>query len=151
MKHGIILFTGLILAWTMTANADDKKTTYKWHDSNGVIQYTQTPPADGISYQVISIKTNAPQPSSSSGGGNSGQNSAVDSGEAGQPEKLAVKTEAERKKKNCEISRQNLATLTNIARIRVPGENGSTRLLTDEERAAKLKDTEEQIKENCGS
>lgn len=150
MNKGIILLTGLILGLSLTANADTKKTTYKWRDDNGVIQYTQTPPADGISYQVISIKTNAPQPSSTLNAGASGQDSEADEAGSAKREQLAAKTEAELKKKNCEISRQNLATLTNIARIRIPDDNGGTRLLTDEERAAKLKDTETQIKENCG-
>ncbi len=53
------------------------------------------------------------------------------------------------KKSNCDIGKLNLAQLKNYNRIKVRGENGEVRVLTDEEKQARIDRATATIKENC--
>ncbi len=120
---------------------------YQWVDEKGVTHYTQTPPLDKP-YKVI--KGIDSSPSSSSYRSHS-QIQPRATQPAAQP--AAPRTEVERyqaaRKKNCELARRNLNTLTTVARIRITGDDGEERLLTDEEKVDKIKLSQQQVKNFC--
>lgn len=144
----ILLFTLLTLtATTLTAGK-----MYRWVDENGVTQYTQTPPPKG---EVTEMKPPPPP--------------AVDPAEAqrqldAQRQKLEDlredrslakqetsegKAEREAKSKNCQSARNNLKRLQENPRGRWMQKDGTQARYTDEERQAKIKEAQEQIKEFC--
>lgn len=120
--------------------------TYKWTDDNGQVQYTQLPPNDRP-YTVIKSTTAAINEEA--------QESPVTSSAATKPgaEKTASSeyTSAEKEKlaKNCDIAKQNREMLRTAAKIRVTGADGEPRHLTEEERKARLADTEKQVSFYC--
>jgi hypothetical protein len=70
--------------------------------------------------------------------------------EAASPEREEVEQEIARiKQANCEGARRNLAKLEAFARIRVRGEDGQERMLTDEEKQQRLQQERITISENC--
>ena len=120
--------------------------TYKWKDDKGQVVYTDTPPRDRP-FEVIkqrkydaSAPTETPKPASSS------KNESA----ASSPSNKAPQNEAERKQSNCDIAKRNQKTLTEVTRIRIT-ENGEERMLSDEERAAKIKAVEKDIQYWCDS
>jgi len=36
---------------------DASTTIYKWHNNDGVLQYTQTPPPEGITYEQVEARS----------------------------------------------------------------------------------------------
>lgn len=56
---------------------------------------------------------------------------------------------AEERKHNCALGKQNLARLQTYARIRVKGEDGKMRFLTDAEMEQKKQESREAIKFHC--
>jgi hypothetical protein len=53
------------------------------------------------------------------------------------------------KRSNCQIGRRNLAQLEAYARIRVKDDDGEERVLTDAEKAERIRKAKQTIRENC--
>jgi len=122
--------------------------TYKWTDDKGQIQYTQLPPNDRP-YTVIKsaaspVNENATEESSTS-------LTSKPADKANPKASAGEYTSAEKEKlsKNCDIAKQNREMLRTAAKIRVTDEKGEPRHLTEEERKARLADTEKQIAFYC--
>ncbi len=133
-----------LLACISVAEAGD---TYKWKDDKGQVVYTDTPPRDRP-YEVIKQRkydTTAQTGSSETGKPATGKDAAP---AAGTSAKKPPQSEAERRKSNCDIAKNNQKTLTEVTRIRIT-ENGEERMLSDEERAAKIKAVEKDIQYWC--
>ncbi len=58
---------------------------------------------------------------------------------------------AKAKRSNCNIGKLNLAQLENYNRIRVQGDDGAVRVLTEEEKASRVSRARETIRENCNA
>lgn len=133
-----------LLSTISTVQAGD---TYKWKDDKGQVVYTDTPPHDRP-FEVIKQRkydTSAPA------------ETAKPTSTTGKPETTtptgnskAPQTETERKQANCDIAKRNQKTLTEVTRIRIT-ENGEERMLSDEERAAKIKAVEKDLQYWCES
>ena len=117
---------------------------YQWVDDKGITHYTQTPPLNRP-YKVIKGKETSR--SSYRSTAQTQRRPTVSS------QKTAPKSEVDRYKaarnKNCEVAKRNLNTLKNVARIRITGDDGEERLLTDKEKAEKIKLSQEQVKNFC--
>jgi hypothetical protein len=53
------------------------------------------------------------------------------------------------KKSNCNIGKLNLAQLQNYHRIKVQGDDGQVRVLSDEEKQSRVDKAKTTIRENC--
>ncbi|NVJ67062.1 MAG: DUF4124 domain-containing protein [Gammaproteobacteria bacterium] len=124
---------------------------YKWKDSKGNIKYTQSKPPAGIDYTTIknrSSKASTP-PSVTAKKSEAPVNEQDKIIAAQNVEKNRVDAlNAERAAKNCTISKNNLEALERTTRIQVE-EDGERRMLTDEERANRLKEAQENIAKYC--
>ncbi len=117
------------------------KVTYRWTDIDGIVQYTERPPVN-VDYEIITV--------TASGGQEIISKSAE---EAPKEEGATVESTLDgvimANKRNCEIAQQNMEVLTNIARIRVSDEKGENRILSPEEKQARVDETQKQIDTFC--
>ena len=117
------------------------KITYKWTDANGIVQYTERPPAN-VGYEKITV--------TASGGKEVTNISAEDaSKETGEAENNPLDEVAIANERNCKIARQNMEVLNKISRIRVTDDKGAERILSPEEKQARVKETQGQIDIYC--
>ena len=143
----LLLCSLLFLSLTSTVNAK----VYKWVDENGVIQYTQYPPARGESEEI-----NTPAgPSSSAPNRDSLQNQAQSSDKRREQQKLideqntALQNRQAQLAEQCANIRENLATLKSSPFIRQQQADGSMKVLTAEEHVAKGEQYQSQLDEFC--
>lgn len=151
MLKGISIWPALLLGATLLAAAAGSlaATMYKWTDEEGNVQYTQTPPSKG-SFQKM---TPPPAPTSSPAADKAeAPTTAPEAKEEGadataQEEAERKKLEAAAAKHNCEVARKNLEIYT--AFRRVMNDKGEVVVLSDEERAAKIKEANDMIERYC--
>ena len=144
----MIITSSLLLALSATAMASQ---VYKWVDAQGVTHFSSQPPQG---QQATSINTAAPPPAKPVEAAEPDATPTFES--ISDPEQAAIDKkvkqevaakEAERKK-YCEDVRTNLAQLQNNPRLRMDV-NGEMRRLGEDERQAKIAESEKAIKENC--
>jgi len=139
---------------------------YTWVDENGVVNYAEKNPRNYDATHITSTRafgrreiprqpvagTNSDGGSSDSDGRDSdGEGSAgIDPDEAIAAERARVAAQvAQVKQGNCDIGKRNLAQLEAFSRIRVQGEDGQERVLTDEEKQQRINEARNIIRENC--
>ncbi len=134
------ILLAVILSVSIGAAEKATKVTYKWVDENGITQFTERPPQNRA-YEKIIV--------TSSGGRDVEEVSADEAVENAKEEALDPVDEIQKaNERNCKIARQNMDVLNNIARIRVT-ENGEERILSPEEKAERIEDTQKQIDTFC--
>lgn len=140
----MIITGSLLLAISTGAMAGQ---FYKWVDAQGVTHFGAQPPQG---QEATSVNTNITQPKAPA------VKPAVAIESKGDSEQKAIDAkvkqdvaaqEAERQK-YCEVLRTNLAQLQNNPRLRVEV-NGEQRRLGEDERQAKIAESEKAIRENC--
>lgn len=118
---------------------------YKWVDAQGVTHFGAQPP-QGQAAQSLSTATAPPKPSlaplEAAGSGESEQR-AIDQS----VKKQVADQEAERQR-YCTALRTNLAQLQNNPRVRVE-DKGEVRRLSEEERQARISETQKKIADTC--
>ncbi|GJM17707.1 MAG: hypothetical protein DHS20C13_30340 [Thermodesulfobacteriota bacterium] len=123
---------------------------YKWVDAKGNTHYTQSPPPDGVEGETITppgkVDVEAAQKSLDQQR-NKADSYAQERKEQSE-EKAKQKAEMERKNKNCEISRSNVAKLER-PRVTDEDDQGELYSVPEEERLERLKKAREQVKEHC--
>ena len=111
---------------------------YKWKDTQGMVHYTERPPAPGIPYERVRRPKDKGKPQAPA---------------AAQPAEAAQAAQDDSygswKKENCKIAQQNLDVLQNAARIAQDDGQGGKRLMTDEEKADKIKQMNQQVEKYC--
>lgn len=132
---------------------------YKWVDEKGVTHYAAEPPPPNAT-QATQVKVQTRLPSDSEAAvqnlekqreqarksqEQSANKPAAPSAPASGTDKKVPEQYAER----CEQHRKNLKTMQEHAQIRMNDANGEPRTLTEEEKQAKLDETQRQIKAFC--
>lgn len=129
---------------------------YKWVDENGVTHYTQTPPKEpGVSSQKIrasgttvnqdeAAKARQRLETSRSSFQTSAEQRAITKGLEEEEKEKALKLA-----KYCEDARKNLKVLNEHARIREKGKDGEYKVLSEEEKQAKVARNQKHVKEYC--
>ena len=126
-------------------------TYYKSIDENGNVQYTQTKPKNT---ETVRHKINASQPDNSSTYKRPSLKS-DDKGADKKSEETADAKEAEtkltpeQKKKGCAKAQSNMATMQSKGQIRQVNKAGETRYLSEQEKQARIKQTQDLIKKHC--
>jgi hypothetical protein len=141
MKIKLLVSLVFSLAFLISAsNVSAETYTYKWKSADGEVHYTERPPAVGIPFTKIRVKDDTRK----------GQ--AQNTLESSASEKAANKKDDAYKgwrEDNCKIANQNLDVLENSGRISTDDGQGGTRLMTDEERKAKLDKMKAQKEKYC--
>jgi Domain of unknown function (DUF4124) len=126
---------------------------YKWVDKNGITQYSQTPPATG-SYQELhssppAAQSNSEQPSQDASSANKESDSnQTKTAPQAQHEQDIAKQQAAREQ-NCQLARQRVSILERDGRIRTKAADGSVRVMSEEEKQAKLDESRKMVEEMC--
>ena len=143
-----IFITSLLLSLIMmvSAHAD----SYKWLDENGNVVYSQQPPAEGP-YETI--KSTARSPAASRTTPAPSSSFATDVKQGTEERELDSKVEQEAAKSeqiradNCKAAKHNLETYTVYRRIK--NDQGEVIRLDDNERAKRIQEAKDAIKEFC--
>ena len=124
--------------------------SYKWLDENGNVVYSQQPPAEGP-YETIQTTKPSSTPSRPTPAPSSSFTSEVQ--KESQEEQLDSKVQQEAAKSeqmradNCKAAKHNLETYTVYRRIK--NEQGEIVRLDDNERAKRIQEAKDAIKEFC--
>lgn len=143
-RHSLAFFTSILL---LLASNHAFATIYKWKNENGQIHYGSMPPPQGVPYQKMGINTTytptpAPKPKTVN------PKSARNSSDKTPDDKKPAYTK-EQQTTLCNSSKNDLATLNKNGRLRVKQEDGSTAVMSDKDRAARLKTMQDMMKKHC--
>lgn len=153
-KFTPLILTMAALPFLMAADV------YRWVDANGVVNYTQQKPA-GINAVLISstgrVRSSNPPPAAmvepipAPGAAapelTSEQQKMLDDLKTAEAERLVAYEAA--KKDNCERSRRVLEYLSANGRVRVRADDGSQKVLPEDERQQRIADAQRGVAENC--
>lgn len=150
-KAPLLFKIALMAVAVLGISPTQAETYYKWVDSNGVTHYGLNPP-DTETAQRISVKS----------GASSDQQQAIDNLEAqretrNQPKTASQSTDNEEilrkneeiRQENCRIQQQNLGQLQANRRVKETDANGEIRFLDENEIAARVKEVQTYLDENC--
>lgn len=119
---------------------------YKWKDEKGNIHYGQTKPTEYESAEV----NKPPPPPANAPDLNKPFVEQIRGKNQGDPAKPdTAQMDPGTKASQCAKARNNLTNLQNNSRVRVKNPDGSVRLLTDDEKQDKLKESQKQIDYYC--
>ncbi len=122
-------------------------TAYKWIDENGETHYSQSPPT-ATKAEVIKTPTSpADAPAPEQKPANTAAQKPVDTKQPldnkAKAEDAAVRAE------NCASASKDLETLQNSPRVTVKNKDGLYHRLNDEERKARIEETQKRVDEFC--
>ncbi len=147
MKTCRIFITSLVLSLIMLAPAN--AAMYKWLDENGNVVYSQQPPDEGP-YETIKAKKSPPA-SRSTPPPASSFTAEVQKDEEERELDRKVEQEAAKdaqlRADNCKAAKHNLETYTVYRRIK--NDEGEIIRLDDNERAKRIQEAKDAIKEFC--
>jgi len=144
----MIITGSLLLALSATASASQ---VYKWVDAQGNTHFGAQPP-QGQEATSVNTGVAPPKPAAAPaplptlpkpGAVDDPAQKAID-----EKVKKEVADNEEKRAKYCEVTRTNLAQLQNNPRLTTE-ENGQVRRLTEEERQAKIAESQKGIADNC--
>jgi hypothetical protein len=136
MGKGIVrwlLLSTLFMAAGSAGLRAEENQYYRWLDDRGNPVHSDRPPPAGTPYEVVSTRTTTVRPVGSSAptpaapaptGGDAVARAGTQSAAAATP----------RDPERCRQARENLETLDTAPRIRMRGDDGEFRYITDEER-----------------
>ena len=142
-----LLLSAILIAVSLSAHA----AFYKWVDANGVTQYSQSPPPSG---QYKEMRSSLP-PGDSNAERQSAetspppQNPATEPTPAAPPDDQELARQQAAREQNCQLAKQRLSQLENHPRIRYMAADGSVRVMSEEEKQAKLMETRNMMNEMC--
>jgi hypothetical protein len=150
-NNGAFLIVALTVILALPAHA--AATIYKWIDENGQTVYSETPPPPGVERMRIKGASPPAEDPDEVMKKLRGQVQTVEQRRDDQNKtETDARADAERQKQikeNCEILRKNLAVLSSGRRIGEPQGDGNLAYLDEEQRAARLKETQDRINEEC--
>ena len=143
----------LLIILLLTVTLSHAGGIYKWIDEDGQVQYSQTPPPNNAPAERIK---GAPPPANDPEavrGDLQRQLDAFDERRAQRNEAFAEQKQKEEvtriKQQNCETARKNLANLRRGGNNAYMTPEGEVVRLTDDDRAKRIEDAKQGIKENC--
>ncbi|GAC1369747.1 MAG: hypothetical protein NVS3B3_03750 [Aquirhabdus sp.] len=145
------------LIYLITIESSYGQAFYKWIDGNGVMQYTQTPPPHQHDVDKVVAST---QPTQDHTNQLKKRNDPVKIAakmssadeQAAESARKNAEAEADTRKKNaavCQQLRLNLTQLKSGQHFRTIDPNGDVRYLSEEQKAAQIKQQTAQIQNNC--
>ena len=164
--YRLYFLTFLTLVCVTDAALAKEEAYYTWVDENGVVNYSERDPKNQNAVLVSPSNTRfgyRSLPERPSDNNNqqaslpTGQSTTTDNEQASPEADAEMQAERDQvqqaiakvKASNCQAGRRNLARLEAYARIRVKNSDGTERILTDEEKQAKMNDAKKTISENC--
>ena len=131
------------------AGATAQAEIYKWTDKQGVQHYSEQPPASS-NYEKVkpsyapAVTLPAAQPKDQPQ-----SDPKKEDPDRAQQEQKYKEEEARVRQQNCETVQQRLTDLESTPRINIKDSDGNLKRLSEDERQAKITDTQELIKKYC--
>lgn len=126
---------------------------YRWVDAQGQVHFSDQPPADLGSAERVNIKVSSDhpvaQPVSAKTATAKQEQPTIPSKPQTRSEKATQKAQDEQRAANCRTAKANLEAFNRNHSMRFTLPDGSVRPLTAEERAERVKRSEEAVKEYC--
>jgi hypothetical protein len=119
---------------------------YKWKDEKGNIHYGQTKPTE---YESAEVNKPPPPPANAPDLNKPFAEQIRGKNQGDQTKPDTAQMDPGTKASQCAKARNNLTNLQNNSRVRVKNPDGSVRLLTDDEKQDKLKESQKQIDYYC--
>lgn len=144
MKYLII--TSLLMLFSTSALCQK---IYKWTDANGVTHYSSQPHENAAEFRV---GTAVPEPATEPSAAATPEQPAAEPEPAPAADEQPTYSEREiraEERRVCEQARRNVATIESRPRIRESGPDGEIRYLSDEERQAKLDQSQTLVDKYC--
>lgn len=127
---------------------------YKWTDEQGNVHYGQEKPMNK-SAEKMNVQMHAPRDASSykrPGAKDDSKTPETEKkDETAEKQKKAPETAAEKKRRlaACAQARKNLATMKSSGRVRSKDKDGNTSYLSDEQKQARMKSTQDLVTKHC--
>lgn len=141
----IFVLFALILSTTVSS-----ATVYKWQE-DGRMVYSQTPPPPGVEYEIV-INKNIGNTSDIAKVNSNKSDTTLDERQNQRKQEKTQKKLLEEsnriKQENCAIAKQNMESLTSRGQVTLK-DGDIYRKLTEEERQAKIQETQVQLDEFC--
>lgn len=162
MKKQLITITFFGLLAGLASVADAKDVYYKWVDENHITHYSQKPPENlgkDVKVEVVSVTTRLPIDSASAMADLDKKRAEAakareDAGKKEGVRKVGDKADAmtqQANKTNCEQWRREMQLLEEKAQVKVLDEQGNAKVMTEDEKKARIDKTKKQIQEYCAS
>ncbi len=149
MTSKIFITVSLVLFLTTAAHAGP---VYKWNEEGRII-YSQTPPAPGVEFEVVFEdevgKTSVAKAEASSSNSADSFEERRKHRKQGEADKKVMEESNKIKAENCAIATKNMESLTSRGQVTVK-DGDVYRKLSEEERQAKIQETQDQVSEFCG-
>lgn len=161
MKKAPYCLALLTLALALAASTAEAAKFYKWTDADGVTHYSADPPAEGAGKaSEIRVKSrpaaDTPAAATPAAGGDAPGTATAGQGkaDAGKDKKKDEAPKATGKEpaqyaEKCKQLRQDLQTIQDHERIKTRDANGEVKVLSDDEKNARLDATQREIKAYC--
>jgi uncharacterized protein DUF4124 len=144
LSHICLIFTGIFFSLSINAEM------YKWVDKDGNTHYSQSPPVDNATVEIIkppgrvdtesAIKTLNKQKQTA--------DELREDRITAKENKQKAEEEALEKQKRCEQAKKRLASYQR-PRVQIKNEDGSQSLMPEEERQAQIKKSQAYVDEAC--
>lgn len=135
--------TTLLLILSLNVLADDR-IIYRWVSEDNVVHFSQNQPASGQYTEIRVANTRL-----SKDNAESKVDKKSDSTALAKSKKIDTQIKLPDLTEQCEEAKNNLATLTNFARVRFVDENGETQMLDDEQQKEQISINEKRIEVYC--
>lgn len=154
MKYLHLIATSLLC---ISLNSHAAQQFYKWVDDNGVTHYSATPPENASKASKVKVgsgptpadtSATATTPAAPATAPSAKPDSKAPSG-ISQKAADALAKNATKNAEECANLKQSYQTLLDHGRVRQKNEDGSTRVMSDEEKMAAIKNAEQQINDYC--
>ena len=144
---------GLMMAaiWLATSSVSHAA-FYKWVDESGVTHFSESPPPAGH-YEEMQLPSPAEEADTEQQSADAP--AGIQDAAGGQPQTSSPNDDKEQAKVqaarelNCQLAKERLTVLENHDRIRYTETDGKVRLLSDEEKQAKLGEARKMMEEMC--
>ena len=147
MQRGfLVILIGGLLSTQSAFSAE--KTYYRWLDERGNPVHSDRPPPTGTDYEVVETGSSFVREVP----GNAGAVPAETTPRVGNEFNTVDKQEMEVVKRNpeiCERAQSNLETLNSTARVRIRGDDGQFRYLTEEEIESQRQKARDAVTVHC--
>lgn len=140
MKHKFLI--SILGAWVMAFSASNtfaaKDNVFTWTDEKGVVHYGERPPKDSQA-RLVKTRTGHSEPTPTP----------TPAAAPNTPPSANDVTESFKDPERCTMAQKNLELLNTVARIRIAGEDGVQRVLTEEEKEAQRTAMQAVINQAC--
>ena len=127
---------------------------YKWNEQGRVI-YSQTPPAPGIEFEIVfqdetGANTSVAKVDASNSNSASSFEERREQRKQSESDKKVMEESNKIKAENCAIATKNMESLSSRGQVTIK-DGDIYRKLSEEERQAKIQETQDQVSEYCDS